>query len=101
MVGKICNLSTSCPWGSKFDIQHSMSCKKDGFRSIGPLMRNNDLRDLTANMMPECARTLKLNLNQHHYLEKNCKVERQRIQTSQSTVVWEEGAKSFTRVWHK
>ena len=55
MVGKICNLSTSCPLGSKFDIQHSMSCKKDGdgFRSIRPLMRNNDLRDLTANLMSE------------------------------------------------
>ena len=42
-------LPTTCPCGSKFDIQHSMSCKKGGFISI----RHNDLRDLTANMLSE------------------------------------------------
>ena len=47
MVGKICNLPISCPCGSEFDIQHSMSCKKDGFIYI----LHNDLRDLTVNMM--------------------------------------------------
>ena len=45
----ISNLPTSCPCGSKFDIQHSMSCKKGAFTYI----RHNDLRDLTANMMSE------------------------------------------------
>ena len=49
MVGKKCNLAISCPCGSIFDIQHSMSCNKGGFIYI----RHNDLRDLTANMMPE------------------------------------------------
>ena len=49
MGGKICSLPTSCPCGSKFDIQHSMSYKKDGFIS----KRYNDLRDQTANMMSE------------------------------------------------
>ena len=28
---EISNLPTSCPCGSKFDIQHSMSCKKGSF----------------------------------------------------------------------
>ena len=45
----ISNLPTTCPCGSKFDIQHCMSCKKGGFVSI----RHNDLRDLTANMVSE------------------------------------------------
>ena len=49
MVGKIYNLPTSCPCGSKLDIQHSMSCKKGGIIYI----RHNDLRDLAANMMSE------------------------------------------------
>ena len=49
MVWKTYNLPTSCPCGSKFDIQHSMSCRKGGFLYI----RHNDLRDLTANMMSE------------------------------------------------
>ena len=49
MIGKTCNLPTSCPCGSKFDIQHSMSCKKDGFISI----RHSDLQNITANMMLE------------------------------------------------
>ena len=46
---KTSNLPTSCPCGSKFDIQHSMRCKKGGFIYI----RHNDLRDLTANRMSE------------------------------------------------
>ena len=34
---------------SKMDIQHAMSCKKGGFITI----RNNDIRDLTANLLTE------------------------------------------------
>ena len=36
---EINNLPTCCPCGSKFDIQHSMSCKKGDFIYI----RHNDL----------------------------------------------------------
>ena len=39
---QISNLPTSCPRGSKFDIQHSMSCKKGGFVYMG----HNDFQDL-------------------------------------------------------
>ena len=46
---EIANLPTVCPCGIKFDIQHSMSCKKGGFVSI----RHNDLRDLTARIISE------------------------------------------------
>ena len=49
MVRETCNLPTSCPCGSKFYIQGSMSCKKGGFI----YKRHNDLLDLTANMMSE------------------------------------------------
>ena len=56
MVGKTCNLATSCPWGSKFDIQHNISCKKGGFIYIRPLIRHNDLRDLTTDMISEVSK---------------------------------------------
>ena len=46
---EISNLPTSCPRGSKFDIQHSMSCKKGGFVFIP----HDDLQDVTENMMSE------------------------------------------------
>ena len=46
---EITNLPKFCPCGSKFNIQHSMRCKKGGFIFI----QLNDLRDLTANMMSE------------------------------------------------
>ena len=49
MVGKTYILPTSCPCGSKFDVQHCILCKKGGFIYI----RHNDLRDVTANMMSE------------------------------------------------
>ena len=46
---EIANLPTFCPCGNKFDIQHSMSCKKGGFVSI----RHNDLGDPTARIVSE------------------------------------------------
>ena len=41
------NLPTKFPCGSRFSIQHCMSCKKGGFVFI----RHNYLRDLTANLL--------------------------------------------------
>ena len=58
MVGKTCNLPTSRPCGSKFDIQHGISCKKGGFIYIRPLIWHNDLRGLTANMMLEVCKDI-------------------------------------------
>ena len=49
MVGKTYNLPTSLPCRNKFDIQHSLSYKKGVFI----YKYDNDLRDLTANMMSE------------------------------------------------
>ena len=43
------NLPTTCPCGSKYDFQHSMSCKKVGLISI----RHNDIRDLIATILRE------------------------------------------------
>ena len=42
-------MPTRCPCGSKFDIQHSIGCKKGGFVTI----RHNNLRDLTAKILSE------------------------------------------------
>ena len=38
-----------CHCGSKFDIQHSISCKKEDFVTV----RHKDLRDLTTKILPE------------------------------------------------
>ena len=38
-----------CPCRRKFDLQHSMSCKKGGFVTT----RHNNLRDLTAKILSE------------------------------------------------
>ena len=43
------NLPTYCSCGSKFDVQHSLNCKKGGFVTF----RHNALRDLTANLLKE------------------------------------------------
>ena len=48
-VWGITNLPTFCPCRSKFDIQHSMCCKKGDFVSI----RHSDLRDLTEKIVSE------------------------------------------------
>ena len=52
----ISNLPTTCPCGSRFSIQHSMICKKGSFVSI----RHNDLRDLTADMLSEVYKDLRI-----------------------------------------
>ena len=49
MVGKAYNPPASYRRGSKFDIQHSMICRKNGFLYI----QQYDLRDLTSNIMSE------------------------------------------------
>ena len=67
MVGKIHNLPTSCPCGSEFDIQYSMSCKKGGYISIG----HNDLGNLTAHVMSEVCKDTEIE-PKHQYLGKSC-----------------------------
>ena len=43
---RLTNISSTWIFGSKMDIQHTISCKKGGFITI----KHNDLRDLTANL---------------------------------------------------
>ena len=43
------NLPLYCVCGSKFNMQHCMSCKKGGFVTL----RHNNVRNLTANMLKE------------------------------------------------
>ena len=40
---------TPCSCGSSFAVEHALSCPKGGF----PIMRHNEVRDLTANLMAE------------------------------------------------
>ena len=67
----------SCPCGSKFDIQHTMGCKKGGCVYI----RHDDLRDVISNMISEVCKDTEI--EPKLTLEKNCKVERQIIQMRQ------------------
>ena len=50
------DLPTTCPWGSRFSIQHCMSSKKGGFIYI----RQNYLRDLTANILSEVCKDIEI-----------------------------------------
>ena len=50
------NLPTHCARGSKFDVQHSLSCKKCGFVTL----RHNSLRDLTVNILKEVCKDVSI-----------------------------------------
>ena len=50
------NLQSKCVCGSKFDLQHCMSCKKDGFITL----RHNNVRNLTANMLKEVCKDVSI-----------------------------------------
>ena len=43
------NTPTHCSCGSSFSVEHALSCAKGGF----PILRHNEVRDLTANLMAE------------------------------------------------
>ena len=40
---------SKCPCGSSFSVEHALSCPKGGF----PIIRHNEIRDLTANLLTE------------------------------------------------
>ena len=40
---------STCAYGTKFSIEHALSCPKGGFPSV----RHNEIRDLTANLLTE------------------------------------------------
>ena len=40
---------SKCPCGSSFSMEHALSCPKGGF----PIIRHNEIRDLTANLLTE------------------------------------------------
>ena len=40
---------TTCACGSNFSVEHALSCPKGGF----PIIRHNEVRDLTANLLSE------------------------------------------------
>ena len=42
-------LPTNCDCGKKFSIEHSLSCPRGGF----PIIRHNEIRDVTANLLSE------------------------------------------------
>ena len=100
MVGKACNLPTSCPCGSKFDIQHSMSYKKFGFICI----RHNDLRDQTANMMSEVCKDTeiepKLTPSSWEELQDRTsnKSNKERVDI-RTRGFWERGQQAFFDLW--
>ena len=53
-VWSIAKFLTTCPGGSRFSIQHCISCKK----GLSCLIRHNDLRDLTATMLSEVCKAI-------------------------------------------
>ena len=49
-------LPNDCVCGSQFNLEHSLSCKKGGFVTL----RHNTVRDLTANLLPEVCKDVRV-----------------------------------------
>ena len=47
--------SSECACANKFNIQHSLSCKKGGFITL----RHNEVRDITASFLNEVCKDVK------------------------------------------
>ena len=54
-------LPNGCACGSKFDLEHSLSCKKGGFVTI----QHNTIRDLTAKMLTEVCKDVSVEPHLH------------------------------------
>ena len=52
------NIPTHCPCGSGFSVEHALFCLKSGVT----IMRHNEVRDLTANLMSEVSRDVCIEL---------------------------------------
>ena len=50
------NTPTSCACGASFTVEHALSCPKGGF----PIIRHNEVRDLTANLMSEVCHDVRI-----------------------------------------
>ena len=53
---QLSRLPNDCSCGSKFDLEHALSCKKGGFVSL----RHNILRNMTAKMLTETCKDVRL-----------------------------------------
>jgi len=53
---QLTRLPNECVCGSKFDLDHSLSCKKGGFVTL----RHNSIRDLTAKMLSEACKDVRV-----------------------------------------
>jgi len=53
---QLTRLPNECVCGSKFDLDHSLSCKKGGFVTL----RHNSIRDLTAKMLSEVCKDVRV-----------------------------------------
>ena len=58
---QLTHLPIECSCGSKFDLEHSLSCKKGGFVRI----RHNTIRDLTAKMLTEVCKDVSVEPHLH------------------------------------
>ena len=58
---QLTRLRNECACGSKFDLEHSLSCKKGGFVTI----RHKSIRDLTAKMLTEVCKDVSVEPHLH------------------------------------
>ena len=53
---ELSRLQENCECGSKFSIEHALSCKKGGFITL----RHNQIRNITANLLKEVCRDVSI-----------------------------------------
>jgi len=49
-------IPVSCVYGSSFTVEHVLSCSRGGF----PILRHNEIRDVTANLLTEVCHDVKI-----------------------------------------
>ena len=52
-------IPTNCSCGKKFTVEHAFTCPKGGF----PILRHNEIRDLTANLLAEVCHDVSIEPN--------------------------------------
>ena len=61
-------LPSHCTCGEVFTVEHSLSCKRGGF----PIIRHNEIRDITANLLSEVCHSVKIKPDLQPQLERCC-----------------------------
>ena len=96
----ITNVSSRCACGAIFDVDHAMSCHKDGL----PTLCHTEVRDITTEMIKEECTNVEIEPRLQHFDRENLQLRTANCEDEarldlRATGFWSRGQEAFFDVW--